>query len=96
MHGEYKVPGGKLVVADLDVLDGQLASVRISGDFFLEPDTALDAINDALCGLPENSEEAALTASVERALDAGVQMFGITAEAVAIVVRRAIDAGAAA
>ncbi|MFY3314259.1 biotin--protein ligase, partial [Achromobacter ruhlandii] len=23
MHGEYKVPGGKLVVADLEVRDGR-------------------------------------------------------------------------
>lgn len=92
MHGEYKVPGGKLVVADLDVTDGQLAGVRISGDFFMEPDTALDAINQALCGLPAASDEAALTAAVERALDAGVQMYGITPEAVAVVLRRAIDA----
>ena len=95
MHGEYKVPGGKLVVADLDVIDGQLVDVCISGDFFLEPDTALDAINDALCGLRASSDEAALTTSVERALDAGVHMYGITPEAVAVVVRRAIDAGAA-
>jgi len=95
MHGEYKVPGGKLVVADLDVIDGQLADVRISGDFFLEPDTALDAINRALCGLPVTSDGAALTAVVEHALDAGVQMYGITPEAVAVVVRRAIDAGIA-
>ncbi len=36
MHGEYKVPGGKLVVADVEVRDGRLADVRISGDFFLE------------------------------------------------------------
>lgn len=95
MHGEYKVPGGKLVVVDLDVTDGHLTSVRISGDFFLEPDIALDAINHALCGLPASSDEAALTASVESALDAGVQMYGITPEAVAVVVRRAVDAGAA-
>ena len=33
MHGEYKVPGGKLVVADVEVRDGRLADVRISGDF---------------------------------------------------------------
>ena len=95
MHGEYKVPGGKLVVADLEVSDGHLADVRISGDFFLEPDTALDAINQALCGLPANSDEAMLTAAVERALDAGVQMYGITPEAIAVVVRRAVDAGTA-
>ncbi len=91
MHGEYKVPGGKLVVVDLAVTDGLLADVRISGDFFLEPDTTLDAINQALCRLPADSSEAALTAAVEGALDAGVSMYGISAEAVAVVVRRAVD-----
>ncbi|MEO6226605.1 MAG: biotin--protein ligase [Thermomonas sp.] len=95
MHAEYKVPGGKLVVADLDVTGGRMAGVRISGDFFLEPDTTLDAINQALCGLSASSDEAALTASVERVLHAGIQMYGITPEAVAVVVRRAVDAGAA-
>ena len=48
MHGEYKVPGGKLVVADVEVRDGRLADVRISGDFFLEPPEALEAINRGL------------------------------------------------
>ena len=37
MHGEYKVPGGKLVVADLNVTDGCLADVCISGDFSWSP-----------------------------------------------------------
>ena len=96
MHGEYKVPGGKLVVADLEVADGRLANVRISGDFFLEPDSALDAINQALCGQPADSSEIVLTAAVERALEGGASMYGLTAEAVAVVVRRAVDAGAAA
>lgn len=96
MHGEYKVPGGKLVVADLDVTNGRLAGVRISGDFFLEPDTALDAINQALCGLPADSSATALTAAVEAALDASVSMYGVSAEAVAVVVRRALAAQATA
>ena len=95
MHGEYKVPGGKLVGVDRDVTKGCLADVRISGDFFLEPDTALDAINKALCGLPANSSETTLTAAVTGALDAGVSMYGITPEAIAVVVRRAIDGGVA-
>jgi lipoate-protein ligase A len=37
-----KVPGGKLVVVDLDLDDGRLRDVRVSGDFFLEPDDALE------------------------------------------------------
>ena len=31
MRGEYKVPGGKLVAVDLEVRDGRLAEVSVSG-----------------------------------------------------------------
>ena len=30
MHGEYKVPGGKLVVVDFDVVDGVIRSPRVA------------------------------------------------------------------
>lgn len=50
MHGEYKIPGGKLVVVDVAAEDGVLRHVRVAGDFFLEPDEALDAVNRALEG----------------------------------------------
>ena len=43
------------MVVDLDVADGPLAGVSVSGDFFLEPDEALLDINRALTGLPETS-----------------------------------------
>ena len=52
MHGEYKVPGGKLVAVDLDVVDGLLRDVSVSGDFFLDPDEALEVLSAALDGLP--------------------------------------------
>ena len=48
MHGEYKTPGGKLVVADFLVSDGALREVTISGDFFLYPEDALGAITARL------------------------------------------------
>lgn len=90
MHGEYKVPGGKLVVADVEVRDGRLSKVNISGDFFLEPPDALDAIDAALTGLAADSDEIALADHVRRALSADVEMFGFSAEAVAITVKRAL------
>lgn len=90
MHGEYKVPGGKLVVVDLEVRDGRLDAVQVSGDFFLEPEEALDAINAALTGLPATAEEAAMAATVRAALDADVAMFGFSPEAVAVAARRAL------
>ena len=56
MHGEYKVPGGKLVVVDVEVADGKLTDFRLAGDFFLEPDSALEDINAAVNGLPAESD----------------------------------------
>ncbi|MEV4006052.1 biotin/lipoate A/B protein ligase family protein [Actinomadura sp. NPDC049753] len=91
MHGEYKVPGGKLVVADVDVVDGLLRGPRISGDFFLEPDDALETINAALDGLPAGLDARALGARVQAALPRDTVMLGITAEAVGIAVRRAVS-----
>ena len=90
MHGEYKVPGGKLVVVDLAVADGRLADVQVSGDFFLAPDSALDAINAARRGLPEDAGEALLAAAARVGAGADATWFGITPEGVAIAVRRAL------
>jgi lipoate-protein ligase A len=91
MHGEYKLPGGKLVVADFTVVDGRFSGVQVSGDFFLEPDSALDAIDAALEGLSIDLQEAALAAAIHAALGPEVQCFGITPEAVAVALRRALE-----
>ncbi|MGA5148092.1 lipoate--protein ligase family protein [Streptomyces griseoincarnatus] len=90
MHGEYKVPGGKLVVVDVDVVDGVLRHARVAGDFFLEPDEALDAVNGALEGVPADTDAAGLAARIEAALPEGTVMYGLTAEGVGIAVRRAL------
>ncbi|ANY16071.1 lipoate protein ligase C-terminal domain-containing protein [Bordetella pseudohinzii] len=90
MHGEYKVPGGKLVVADLAVSNGLLADVRISGDFFLEPPEALESINRALTGLPAEADETQLSQAVRQALPPEAELFGFSPEAVAVVIRRAL------
>lgn len=89
-HGEYKIPGGKLVVVDLRVERGRLRDVQLSGDFFLEPPEALDAINAALVGLPYDADAAVLEAAVRAALGPDVEMYGITAEGIAVVVQRAL------
>jgi lipoate-protein ligase A len=90
MHGEYKVPGGKLVVVDLDVVDGKLANVHVGGDFFLEPDSALAAINDAITGLSDTSDATTISAAVRSALPAGATLLGFTPDAVGVTVRRAL------
>jgi lipoate---protein ligase len=91
MHGEYKVPGGKLVVVDLDVSDGVIANFQLAGDFFLEPDSALEAINRAVNGLPEESESAQIAAAVKDALPTGALLLGFSPEGVAVAIRRALS-----
>jgi lipoate-protein ligase A len=96
MHGEYKTPGGKLVAVDFEVDDGtqRLRGVMVSGDFFLYPEEALDDITQALSGLPVDTDEASITRVVAAATPAGTQLMGFSPEAIAIAVRRALDAHA--
>jgi len=91
LHGEYKIPGGKLVVVDLRVVDDCLSQVQLSGDFFLEPPETLDAINAALEGLPAASSVEALEQAVTAALAPQVMMYGLTPAGIAVVVQRALS-----
>lgn len=90
MRGEYKVRGGKLVAADVEETNGEISSVFISGDFFLEPDSALETLNSCLLGMPTSSSVVELARCIDNALGADVSMIGFTSEAVGIAVRRAL------
>ncbi|MGH8126577.1 MAG: biotin--protein ligase [Rhodanobacteraceae bacterium] len=85
------MPGGKLVVADLEVRNGKLTGVRISGDFFLEPDSALTMIDVALEGLPATAGSRHHAGMVEAALGPNVKMYGVSPEAIAVAVQRALE-----
>ncbi len=91
MHGEYKVPGGKLVVVDLEVVDGHIDQFRLAGDFFLEPDDALPLIDAAVNGLRADTDAAGIAAAVRAALPVDAVLLGFTPEAVGVAVRRALS-----
>lgn len=93
LHGEFKVPGGKLVVVDVVVEDGRLRQVEVSGDFFLEPAEALDDIVAALDGAPANADEYTLAHRITARLRPGAELMGFTPASVAAAVRRALDDG---
>ncbi len=101
-HGEYKVPSGKLVVVDFDVIDGgdagggrgTIANFKLSGDFFLEPDEALPVIVAAVNGLDAVADVAAVSTAIDRALPEGAQLVGFSTEAVGVAVRRALTGAA--
>lgn len=90
MRGEYKVVGGKLVAVDLDVVDGRLADVKVSGDFFLEPDEALEDINQALNGMSTMDDVERLATAITGSIGPNVHLIGFSAEAVGVAVRRAL------
>ena len=90
MHGEYKVPGGKLVVVDLDVVDNVITDFRLAGDFFLEPDDALEDINAAVNGLAADSDAATIAAAVRAALPPQATLLGFSPESVAVAIRRSL------
>jgi lipoate-protein ligase A len=90
VRGEYKTPGGKLVAAQIEVQDGQLNQVRLSGDFFLEPDEALGRIEAALVGASAEEPAQGLANRVTGALEPTDTLVGFDATSVAIAVRRAL------
>lgn len=90
MHGEYKTPGGKLVVVDFEVVDGRLSDMMVSGDFFLYPEEALESILGALDGLPVDIAEGEMARTVAASIPAGTELFGFSPEAIEIAVRRGL------
>lgn len=92
LHGEYKQPGGKLVVVDLLVIDGRLCQVQLSGDFFLAPDEALGWLTDALETQPADLALESLAALLAAAA-ADAELLGVSPHGIATAVRRAIAAG---
>jgi len=75
MRIEEKVPGGKLVCIDVEGAEGRIASIRITGDFFLHPEETIEKIENALIGAPVN-EVATRVASTLKENDA--QFIGVS------------------
>ena len=90
MRGEYKVAGGKLVAVDVEVVDGAITGVAVSGDFFIEPDEALEDINRAIRGMPAAASVEDFSNAITRELPADAHLIGFTPEAVGIALRRAL------
>jgi len=53
---ELKVPGGKLLRALSTVKEGRIEEVRITGDFFMHPEEAINKLERRLKGVPSDEE----------------------------------------
>ncbi len=90
LHGEYKTPGGKLVAVDLRVVDGVLADVQVSGDFFVYPDEAFADLARSLEGAPAEADEREFAGRVRRGFRPGAELLGSSPEGLAVAVTRAL------
>lgn len=91
-HFERKIPGGKLVVVDLTEDGSTITEASVSGDFFLEPEDAFEALNRGLVGAPVTASTKDLTGRLERALDdfEELALHGFSVADVAQVARRGL------
>ncbi len=87
-RAEYKIPGGKLLSAELAVEGGRMVGVKITGDFFMHPETSIIELEKALDGAPA----AALEDTVKRFFrENDVTLFGVQAGDFVKVVKMALE-----
>jgi lipoate-protein ligase A len=87
-RAEYKVPGGKLLAAELGVEGGRLVGVKITGDFFMHPEAAIIELEKALNNTPVEDLENNLKSFFQ---DNDVTLFGVEAGDFVKVVRLALE-----
>ncbi|MCL4379714.1 MAG: biotin--protein ligase [Candidatus Marsarchaeota archaeon] len=95
MHGsaKMKVPNGKMVEAKLEY-GSTIKRVQLLGDFFVYPDSGLNGIEETLEGLGADAEEGEIAKRVsEFTRRNNVTLVGVTPEAIASVVKRAMSDG---
>jgi lipoate-protein ligase A len=87
-RAEYKVPGGKLLAAELGVEGDRLMGVKITGDFFMHPEAAINELEKALNKTPIADLENNVKSFFQ---DNDVTLFGIEARDFVKVVRLALE-----
>ncbi|MFH1849221.1 MAG: lipoate protein ligase C-terminal domain-containing protein [archaeon] len=80
----YKVPGGKLVKVDL-AYGETIQKIRITGDFFMHPEEAIETIERELVGCKLSLDE--LDKKIAEVVSANdIQTFGINSRELAIAI----------
>lgn len=86
-RASVKVPDGKLIKIDLEY-DNTIKSVKLHGDFFIEPPKALDTIEERLKGLPSDIKKEEILNKLD---NIEADLIGFSRENIAEAVRKAIE-----
>jgi lipoate---protein ligase len=88
---EYKVPGGKLLRAKVEIDAGRITFLQLTGDFFMEPETDLEELEMKLTGF--KAEPAYITPNVVSFFTSHkTRITGATPNDFAYVINQAIKA----
>ncbi|MEA2053976.1 MAG: lipoate protein ligase C-terminal domain-containing protein [Candidatus Thermoplasmatota archaeon] len=77
LKGELKVKGGKLLKCSLDIKDGKIGKIKITGDFFMYPEEKIEELEKMLVGNDANEEK--IKSTVDEFFS-GVTIFGASKE----------------
>ncbi len=87
---DYKIEGGKLVKVLLSTKAGKIKKVKITGDFFMHPETFIEDLENALHGRCTDEED--LTAFIRRLFEKErVVLLGASPEDLARCIVRAAE-----
>lgn len=89
--GEYKVPGGKLVVARYRLADNRLAQLQLSGDFFLYPDECLELMTAALENSAWDEPDDIWLTRLKAALPPEATLLGVDPAGIVTAIRRGVQ-----
>ncbi len=74
LKGELKVKGGKLIKCTLELDEEKIKRIKITGDFFMYPEDAIEKLEKALQGTQFDEEE--ISKKVKEALK-DVELIGV-------------------
>lgn len=77
ISADYKVAGGKLLRVRLDAPAGVIAAINITGDFFMHPEEAIEALEQMLVGVAWERDAVRVTIQTFFATDVQVVGAGV-------------------
>ena len=87
MRAEMKIPGGKLIAAEVDVRDGIFEDIHFYGDFFLHPEEKIEELESELRGRNVDEME-----DIIRRVLSDAEMAGVSIDDFIAIAKRAMEA----
>lgn len=85
-----KVPNGKLIAMEVQIIHGKVSSMKITGDFFLYPEEQINQIESSFLGLPVSISDTELTDKLQHALK-GAELIGVSIDDLIRLFRKAVS-----